>query len=66
FTPSRPAQPCAPFTRYLLGTPDASVDDVAEDRATLRDGVRGFVVSTDHLTSPISLGVGDVVYRRAT
>lgn len=65
FPEAGPAQPCAPFTRYLLGRPTASEEEVAPHRATLRDGVRGFVMDTAHLTSPIAVAVGDVVYRRA-
>lgn len=64
FAEAAPAQPCAPFTRHLLGTPKASVDEVAEDRAFLRDGMRGFVMGTDSLPEPVTVGIGDVVWWR--
>ncbi len=57
----RIAEPCVPFTRFLLGTPDASADEVQEDLAFLQHGTRGFVTAMDNLSEPLEIRVGDEV-----
>lgn len=59
------AEPCVPFTRYLLGTPAASAYDVEEDLAFLQGGTRGFVVGLTDLEEPVEIRVGDEVWLRA-
>jgi hypothetical protein len=57
----RIAEPCVPFTRFLLGEPDASVHDVQDDLAFLKHGTRGFVTAMDNLSEPVEIRVGDEV-----
>lgn len=59
------ARPCVPFTRFLLDDVTASSEVVAEHRAFLADGMRGYVMSLVGLEAGFRVGVGDVVYRRS-
>jgi hypothetical protein len=61
----RIAQPCVPFTTFLLGRPGASDGEVAEHRDFLRDGMRGFVVGLGDLEGPLEIRVGDEVLVRS-
>lgn len=47
--PAAVANPCVPYTKYLLNDEDADDETVAPNRAFLEDGMRGFV-----------LGLGDI------
>ncbi len=56
------AAPCAMFTRYLRGTPDAGFEEIADDRAFLHGGIRGFVMRLDRREGPaVVLRTGDPV-----
>lgn len=57
----RIAEPCIPFTRFLLGTPDASADEIQDDLAFLKEGTRGFVTAMENLADPVEIRVGDEV-----
>ena len=52
------AAPCAMFTRYLRGSPDATVEEIADDRAFLHRGIRGFVLRVDHRGDGITIEPG--------
>ena len=58
------AQPCVPFTKFMLDDPDAPPEVVGPNRDFLRQGMRGFVVGTASLTGPVEVAVGDLVYIR--
>ncbi len=59
------AEPCVPFTRYLLGAPEASSYDVQQDLTFLQGGTRGFIVGLTHLEHPVEIGLGDEVWLRS-
>ena len=59
------AQPCVPFTEFLMARPDAPTGLVAEQRDFLRDGMRGFVAGLGHLDEPTEIQLGDEVLLRA-
>lgn len=59
--PWRIAEPCVPFTRFLLGSPDASAGEVRQDLAFLQHGTRGFVTAMEQLSEPVEIRVGDEV-----
>ena len=56
------ANPCLEFTSYLLGREaKGSQDEIGDDRAFLRNGMRGYILSTAG-RSPIEIAVGADVY----
>lgn len=59
------ARPCVPFTRFLLDDVTASSEVVAEHRAFLADGMRGYVLSLTELEAGCKVEVGDLLYRRS-
>lgn len=59
------ARPCVPFTKYLLGDPEADDVAVAENRAFLDEGMRGYVMALVGLEGRFRVAPGDTVYRRA-
>ncbi len=59
------AAPCPMFTRHLRGTPDATIEEIAEDRAFLHRGMRGFVLRLDHRADRVVVRAGDRVSVRA-
>lgn len=57
------AEPCVPFTKFLLRTGGADHQvDIA--RAFLQKGMRGFVLGVPEDGTPFTLAVGDEVWRR--
>ncbi len=58
------AEPCVPFTRFMLKDPNAHVDLVKPNRDFLRRGMRGFVMGLANLDETIALELGDLVYAR--
>ncbi|GBE20882.1 MAG TPA: hypothetical protein ENH00_14085 [Actinobacteria bacterium] len=58
----RIAQPCVPFTRFLVGRPDAPAGGLQEDLAFLGSGTRGFITAMEHLESPTEIRLGDEVW----
>lgn len=56
------AEPCVHFTRFLLGRPDAPLEDVKEPRNFLRNGMRGFVMALEHLDTPVTVRAGAEVW----
>lgn len=58
------AEPCVPFTRFLLADPGADLDIVKPHREFLRKGIRGFVMGTQGLVDSVEIGLGDRVYLR--
>ena len=58
------AEPCVPFTRYLLGDPKADLEMVQPHREFLRRGMRGYVMGLSNLTEAVEVEVGDLVYAR--
>ena len=57
------AQPCVPFSEFMLREP-ASEAEVQEQRDFLRGGMRGFVTGLGHLAGPVEIRVGDTVSTR--
>lgn len=55
------AQPCLPFTRFLLGDSTSPEGPVEAHRDFLRGGMRGFVVGLQDLDQAVELRVGDEV-----
>lgn len=58
------AEPCVPFTRFMLNDPEADLDLVTPNRDFLRKGMRGFVMGTAGLSESVEISLGDVVYSR--
>ncbi|MCP3973516.1 MAG: hypothetical protein GY720_03370 [bacterium] len=58
------AEPCVPFTRFMLQDARAHVDDVKPNRDFLRRGMRGFVMGLDDLDETTTIELGDLVYAR--
>ena len=58
------AEPCVPFTRFMLNDLEADLDLVQPNREFLRNGMRGFVMGTARLFESVEISVGDVVYSR--
>lgn len=56
------AEPCVHFTRFLLGRPDAPLEDVKEPRSFLRNGMRGYVMALEHLEMPVVIRTGAEVW----
>ncbi len=59
------AEPCIPFTRYLLGD-DAPDAEVAEKRERLRGGMRGYVMGLGSMTGSVEIRLGDTVLAGAS
>ncbi|MFQ5966238.1 MAG: MOSC domain-containing protein [Acidimicrobiia bacterium] len=59
----RIAQPCVPFTEFMLGAPTDNAQ-VEVHRDFLRGGMRGFVTGLDHLSEPTEIREGDRVSTR--
>lgn len=58
------ARPCRQFTSYMLGLPyKAAAEDIAEELAFLDGGTRGFIFGVDELVAPVTVKVGDEVFR---
>lgn len=59
---ARVASPCAEFTSWLKGL-DVVLpkQDQPDDVAFLDDGMRGYILSVDHLEGPMKVRVGDRV-----
>lgn len=62
--PAVVAQPCVPFTRFLLADPDAADEVVAPNRAFLGHGMRGFVFGLADVTEPVMVAPGDELWTR--
>jgi hypothetical protein len=60
------AEPCVPFTRYLLNDQEADLELVTPNRDFLRNGMRGFVMATAGLAESVEISVGDLVYSRSS
>jgi hypothetical protein len=61
----RVAAPCLEFTSFMLGLDHvAPLDEIEDALAELHDGRRGFIVAADHQSQPVTVSVGDTVYRR--
>ena len=63
------AEPCVPFTKFMLGEAAATTDtrSLAAHQASLGHGIRGFVMAlTDLPDSGARVVVGAEVYRRVT
>jgi hypothetical protein len=58
------AEPCVPFTRFMMRQPEATLDDLKADREFLRRGTRGFVVGLGSLDGPAVVRPGDLVWAR--
>ena len=59
-----PAQPCVPFTTFLLG-PAAEPGGIAKGREFLRNGTRGFVAAIPSLKNGVRVALGDELWLRA-
>ncbi|MEM7094820.1 MAG: hypothetical protein AAF567_17580 [Actinomycetota bacterium] len=59
------AKPCVPFTKYLLQDQDAADDIVAPNRASLDDGIRGFLFGLADQSETVDVAVGDTLWVRA-
>jgi len=60
----RVAAPCAEFTSFMLGLDDvAPVSEIEDALAELHDGRRGFILAADHAAQPVSVTLGNKVYR---
>lgn len=57
------AEPCIPFTRFMMGG-DPSPEEVEPNREFLRKGMRGFVVGLSGLEGPTPINIGDQVWAR--
>ena len=58
------AKPCQQFTSFMLGlSVKAEAADIAEELAFLDGGTRGFIFGVDRLTDPVTIKVGDGVFR---
>ncbi len=55
------AEPCIPFTRFLLGDRDATSAEVTTKRERLRGGMRGFVMGLGSLSGSVEIRLGDTV-----
>ena len=60
------AEPCVPFTRYMLNDPEADLDIVKPNRDFLRKGMRGFVMGTAGLSESVEVSLGDKVYAHSS
>jgi hypothetical protein len=60
------AEPCVPFTRFMMQQPNATLDELRPDREFLRRGMRGFVVGLASLTGPAVVHPGDLVWARSS
>jgi hypothetical protein len=60
------AEPCVPFTRFMMQQPDATLDELKPDREFLRRGMRGYVVGLDSLTGSAVVRPGDQVWGRTS
>jgi len=58
----RVAEPCIPFTRFLIGRPDAPAGELQEELAFLGSGTRGFITAMEHLESPVEIRLGGEVW----
>jgi len=58
------AEPCVPFTRFMLQDPEADLEIVKPNRDFLRRGMRGFVLGTAGLTESVEISLGDLVFAR--
>lgn len=58
------AEPCVPFTRFLLKDATADLDIVKPHRDFLRKGMRGYVMGLANLDDVVAIDVGDLVYAR--
>jgi hypothetical protein len=56
------AEPCVPFTRFMMGRPDAPLEEVKPHREFLRQGMRGYVVGLTNLGPPVVIRPGDEVW----
>lgn len=56
------AEPCVPFTRFLLNDRGAHLDVVKPHRDFLRRGMRGFVMGLGNLEGATAIELGDLVY----
>lgn len=56
------AEPCVPFTKFMLQDAHAPVDIVKPNRDFLRRGTRGFVMGLDGLDETVAIELGDLVY----
>jgi hypothetical protein len=61
---AEPAQPCVPFTKYMLGT-ESTTDRIVESMEALRDGIRGFVFGIPSLETDVVVRTGDEVWTRS-
>ncbi len=62
---ARVATPCAEFTSFVRGLDGVlSRSELAPDLAFLDGGMRGFILSVDHLQSPLVVRLGDEVVVR--
>ncbi len=58
------AKPCRQFSSYMLELPyKAEAEDIAEELAFLEGGTRGFRFGVDELVAPVTVKVGDEVFR---
>lgn len=58
------ARPCRQFTSFMLELPyKAEAEAIAEELRFLDGGTRGFIFNVDGLTEPVTIRVGDGVYR---
>lgn len=58
------AEPCVPFTKFMLQDLEAHVDIVKPSRDFLRRGTRGYVMGLDGLDETVAVELGDLVYAR--
>lgn len=58
------AEPCVPFTRFLMKDTAADLDAVKPHRDFLRRGMRGFVMGLRNLDGYVAVELGDLVYAR--
>jgi len=60
------AEPCVPFTRFMLNEPEADLDRVKPNRDFLRKGMRGFVMGTAGLNESVEISLGDQVFAHSS
>lgn len=59
------AKPCQQFTSFMLGlSHKAEVAEIAEELTFLDGGTRGFIFGVEELIDPVTIRIGDSLYRR--